>query len=60
MAQQCIAVLHPLCELCYYFLKYQPYTHQADSTHRNASSSQIYSKNLVLVAGGHLAAAIGQ
>lgn len=61
-AQQCIAVLHPLCVLCYYFLKYQPNAHQADDTHRNASSicAQIYSKNLVLVDGKHLAAAIGQ
>lgn len=38
MAQRCIAVLHPLCVLCYYFLKYQPNTHQAYNTHRNASS----------------------
>lgn len=36
MAQQFIAVLHPLCVVCYYFLKYQPNnTHQADNTHGN-------------------------
>lgn len=28
MARQCIAVFHPLCALRYYFLKYQPNTHQ--------------------------------
>lgn len=37
-AQHCIAVSHPLCVLCYYFLKYQPNTHPADSVNRNASS----------------------
>lgn len=62
MAQQCIAVSHPLCALCYYFLKYQPNTHQAEDIHRNASPfiCRIYSKNPVLVDDRHSASAIGQ
>lgn len=62
MAKQCIAVWCPLCVLCYYFLKYQPNTHQADNTHRNASPifAGFISKTAALVDGRHLAAAIGQ
>lgn len=39
MAQQCIAVSHPSCVLCFYFLKYPPNSYHTDNTHRNASSS---------------------
>lgn len=62
MAQRCIAVLHPLCVLCYYFLKYQPDAHQTDNVRRKCilHFCQIYFKNPVLVDGRHLAVAIGQ
>lgn len=54
MAQQFIAVLYPLCVVCYYFLKYQPQQHPPGRQYSQKSLiSAGFIPNLVLADVGH-------